>query len=155
MTPEQALSAVQEALAVWGLPGRVGIRQADRTFIVALAPGDRTSGPAVASLLEQMGCETHVSGFVYGKLAGGLRPAPPLPPRQVNSADTAAAAERATPTTAKLCRGCNRLLPLEEFSLNGLSPLGKPRRMHQCKPCDSARQARGHAARKAARTLSR
>jgi len=153
MTPGEALLEVQGALRARRLPGGVGLRERDRCFIVQLAPGDLGARPAVAELLTAMGCETSINGHgtVYGKLTGRLRPAPPLPPVHVSSSDSGRAAELAAVTAAKRCNGpCGQVLPLDSFSLNGRSPLGKQRRMHVCKPCDAARQARGYAARAAA-----
>lgn len=143
MTPEEALHAVQQALADRGLPGGVGLRQETRTFIVCLAPADRKAAPAVAELLESMGCQVAVNGFVYGRLAGRLR----VPPVHVSSADSCRAAESAAVTAAKRCNGpCGEVKPVSEFSSNGGGKL-----MPACRPCDAARQRTQRLARMASR----
>jgi hypothetical protein len=75
VTAEEALHCVEAALRGHGLPGGVGLRQADRTLLVVLAPEDRKAAPAVAGLLQYMGCETvfKANGYVRveGRLAAG------------------------------------------------------------------------------------
>lgn len=145
MTGEEALHEVQKALADHSLPGGVGLRRADRTFIVVLSPEDRPAVPAVSGLLTAMGMEvtSTVNGYgtVYGHLAGGLLPAPPVP---VSSADSATSAELATVTIAKRCFGpCGRTLPLEDFPFRDRDS-GK--RFSYCRPCNNDRvKQRRHA----------
>lgn len=150
MDAEQALHAVQAALEAHNLPGSVGLRTSDRTFLVALKPADSKAADAVADLLEQMGMEVSVNGMVFGRLTGKLLPAPELPPAEVRSADSCRVVELVTVTEVpadKLCRGpCGQVKPLEEFSLNGRTPQGRQRRMHWCRPCHAAGQRAKHAA---------
>jgi hypothetical protein len=154
MTPGEALLTVQAALEAWKLPGGVGLREADRTFIVQLAPGDVRARPAVAGLLTAMGCEIVVNGHrdvVYGKLSGLLHPAPPLPPAHVGGADSAHAAELAALTTLKRCADYLLVKDLEDFIFLSRKT---GRRCSYCVPCEKRRQS-GVRARKAARMASR
>jgi hypothetical protein len=154
VTAEEALHAVQDAMAARGLPGgSVGLRTADRTFIAVLGPAHLRHRTAITELLTAMGCEVSVNGFVYGKVTGKLLPAPELPPVPVRSADSCSAAEltEMTVTAGKVCRGpCGEFKPLDSFSLNGRTPEGRQRRMHWCRPCHAAQQRERHAARMAA-----
>jgi hypothetical protein len=76
---------------------------------------------------------------VEGHLAGKLLPAPPVPPVQVRSADSARLAEGAkvTVVTGKRCNGpCGEVRPLEEFSWRNQA---KGWRNSPCRACESVR----------------
>ena len=149
VTPIEAILAVQAALEDHGLPGGVGLREADRTFIVVPAPADRWAVPAITALLTAMGCECSVDrhGIVSGRLAGRLRPAPPLPPVDVSAVSTGQAAGAAAVTIGKRCKGpCGQVKPLEEF------PFWRKARGYRgpaCYECDRARQRAQYRARTA------
>ena len=147
MNAEQAVRAVEEALAGRGLAGSVDLVECSRTFIVSFTTG-RTSGPAVASLLTAMGLETAISvsgprGAVFGRLAGKLLPDPPI-----RGADSGHAAESASVVPSKACATCKAVLPAGDFSWWN-KPLGK--RSPYCPACNVARI---RASRAAARAVS-
>lgn len=144
---ERMLAALASALELHGLGPQVGLldpamfpQHKGGTGILVCC--DHAARGTAAWLLEQMGCAVrdHELG-VEAHLRGELLPAPPLPPVHVRSADSCSVAELAAVTAVKRCNGpCGQVLPLDSFSLNGRSPLGKQRRMHFCRPCDAARQ---------------
>jgi hypothetical protein len=163
---ERMLHALIFALEAHGLPGGVGLLPAESWprhrggigITVVLAPGDHRAAPAVAELLQAMGClvRPHALG-IEGHLRNGskLLPAPPLPDTEVRSADSARSAEGAAVVPRKRCLGpCGAVLPLDSFSLNGRTPEGRQRRMHWCKTCHAAGQRDRYAARKTAERLT-
>ena len=100
------------------LPGGAGLREADRTFLVQLAPGDLGAAPAVAELLSSMGCTIVANGHkdvVLGHLAGKLLPAPELSPVRIRSADCCSAAELAAVAAMKLCTRCGQVKEPGDF----------------------------------------
>jgi hypothetical protein len=149
MDAEQALHAVQAALEAHSLPGSVGLRTADRTFLVALRPADSKAADAVADVLEAMGMEVSVNGMVFGKLTGKLLPAPPA---VVTSADSSSAAEGAALTGLRRCADCLQRFPVETFTFINRST---GRRCSYCRDCEHRRQKRARVARTSSRPASR
>ena len=93
-------------------------------------------------------CEIHQALLrsVQDEGTAPRRPAPPLPPVHIRSADTCHAAEAGA--RVKRCADCGKSLPVEAFSFRDRE---KGYRVPYCPPCASGRAGAAYSRRRAAR----
>ena len=142
MTSGEAIAAVEAALSARGLPGNVGLRHADRVFIIDLGPEDRAVGPAVGELLGQMGCTVTFDrhGYAFARLDGRLLPAPEPPEVVINVTSSELASvtgAAAAPVLSKKCNMCGEVRPLTSFPWRNRQ---RGYRGPYCGECDRSRQ---------------
>jgi hypothetical protein len=116
--------------------------------ITVAAKEARLEVPEARRQLEAAVCEIHSALLraVQAEGTGPRRPAPPLPPVLVRSADCCHAAEAGV--QVKRCADCGKLLPGGAFSWRNRE---KGHRVPYCPPCASARAGAAYVKRKAAR----